>query len=223
MNPVETIKGKITNWDETGRLSITAQYANVDLFLKRGYKDVEITLIDARPLSDKQRRMCYALLHEIADWQGQDIETTKTERKLDFTINELERNGDKLLSFANAPVSVVRAFQRYLVEFVIVHDIPTKIPLWKYADDIGDYVYRCLINKKCAVCGKYADLHHLEGSFVGMGNNRDKINHIGLEAMSLCRQHHQLYHTIGQKDFFDKYHFDRGVIIDKTIKKIYNL
>lgn len=221
MNPVETIKGKITGWDESGRMSITAQYDNVELYMRRGYKDVEITLIDARPLSDKQRRMCYALLREIADWQGQDIETTKTERKLDFTINELERNGDKLLSFANAPVSVVRAFQRYLVEFIIVNDIPTKIPLWKYVDDIGDYVYRCLINKKCAVCGKYADLHHIDR--VGIGRDREEIIHEGMEAMSLCRVHHTEAHTMGDTEFFKLYHFDGGIKIDRTICKIYNL
>lgn len=220
MNPIETIKGKITGWDESGRMTIIAQYDNVGLYLKRGYEDVEITLLDARPLSDKQRRMCYALLREIADWQGQDIETTKTERKLDFTINELERNGDRLLSFANAPMSVVAAFQEYLVQFVLVHDIPTKLPLYEYVSDIGHYIHHCLINKKCAVCGKYADLHHIDR--VGMGNDREEIIHEGMEAISLCRAHHTEAHN-DEREFMELHHFDGGVVLDKTLCKIYGL
>jgi hypothetical protein len=85
-------------------------------------------------------------------------------------------------------------------------------------DDIQDYVYQCLINKKCAVCGKRADLHHIDA--VGMGNDRTEVSHLGREVMSLCRVHHTEMHTIGKADFFQKYHFNSGVLADKTILKI---
>ena len=73
------------------------------------------------------------------------------------------------------------------------------------------------------MCGKRAELHHLEGSVVGMGNDRTKISHLGKEVMSLCREHHQEYHNIGNKEFLSKYHFNGGIIADKTICKIYGL
>ena len=90
-----------------------------------------------------------------------------------------------------------------------------------YVDDIQDYVYSCLVNKKCAVCGKPADLHHID--HVGTGRDRDEIIHEGMEAMPLCREHYTEAHTIGQKTFEDKYHFDGGIILDKTLCRIYGL
>jgi hypothetical protein len=118
-------------------------------------------------------------------------------------------------------MSLVAEFQRFLINFILENDVPVKRPLLEYVDDISHYVYMCLINKKCAVCGKRAELHHIDT--VGMSNNRHKIQHEGKEAMSLCREHHQEMHHIGTKDFFEKYHFNGGVKIDKTICKIYGL
>jgi hypothetical protein len=91
----------------------------------------------------------------------------------------------------------------------------------EYVDDIDDYVYACLINKKCPICGKKADLHHYEN--IGMGRNRDTIIHEGMEVISLCREHHTEAHTIGRDSFFKKYHIDGGITADKTICKIYKL
>ena len=90
-----------------------------------------------------------------------------------------------------------------------------------YVDDIQDYVYACLMNKKCPVCGKKADLHHLD--VIGMGRNRDEIIHEGLEVIPLCRDHHMEIHSIGKTEFFKKYHFDAGIIADKTICRLYGL
>ena len=113
------------------------------------------------------------------------------------------------------------AFQRFLVRFILEWDIPTRFPLLGMVDDIADYVYACLINRKCAVCGKRADLHHVD--HVGMGRDRQEIIHEGMEALPLCREHHDECHTIGQQTFLDKYHFDGGIEIDKTICHIYGL
>ena len=99
--------------------------------------------------------------------------------------------------------------------------MPVKRPLLELVDDIAHYTYMCLIHKKCVICGKKADLHHIDT--IGMGNNRNEVEHLGREVMSLCREHHTEMHTIGIKDFNDKYHLDGGVVADKTILKIYGL
>jgi hypothetical protein len=44
-----------------------------------------------------------------------------------------------------------------------------------------------------------------------------------MEALPLCREHHTEAHTMPDEDFFAKYHLDGGVVIDKTIAKIYKL
>ena len=118
-------------------------------------------------------------------------------------------------------MSLVCAFQRYLVDFIVGNDIPCSFPLLDYVDDMGGYIYSCLINKKCCVCGKKAELHHVDR--VGMGRDRTEIIHEGMEAMPLCREHHTECHTIGQITFNDKYHFDGGIVLDKTLCRIWKL
>lgn len=219
---IDHIRGRIVEYDERrGELVIRAPYSDLETMFRREYKDVDIQLVDSRPLSDKQRRSCYAMIREIADWSGDTTEAIKEALKLDFWTAELLQMADTMFSLSNAPMSVVAAFQTWLARFIVRNDVPTKKPMLDYVDDIDDYVYACLVAKKCPICGKKADLHHVEA--VGMGRNRDEIIHEGMEVMPLCREHHTEYHTIGRTDFFKKYHLNNGIIADKTICKIYGL
>lgn len=165
--------------------------------------------------------MCYALINAISDWSGEDRELTKEHVKFDFISSDIERIADGLFSLSNAPMSVIAAFQSYLVKFILSNDIPVKRPLYEYVDDINDYVNQCLLHKKCAVCGRHAELHHIDA--VGMGNDRKEIVHEGMEVISLCREHHTEAHKIGNKDFMARYHFNGGIQADKSICKLYGL
>jgi hypothetical protein len=128
---------------------------------------------------------------------------------------------DKVFSLANAPMDLIVEFQKLLIKFIIENDIPVKRPLLEYVDDVDHYVYMCLIHKKCAICGKKAELHHIDT--VGMGNDRTEVQHEGRECISLCRVHHKEFHDIGKASFLEKYHLNGGVKIDKTLLKIYGL
>lgn len=214
------LKGKIIDVKENGKAIIEASI-NATEFIRRNYKECYIDFIDSRPLSDKQRKMCYALINAIAEWSGSSTQEIKEAFKLEFWAEHVETLADKIFSLSNAPMSLVAEYQRFLIKFVIDNDVPVKRPLLEYVDDIAHYVYMCLINKKCVVCGKRAELHHIDT--VGMGNDRTEIMHEGKEAMSLCREHHKEFHDIGKSSFFDKYHLNSGIEIDKTILKIYGL
>ncbi len=221
-SPIDVITGRIVGYDEKrGEILIRAPYPHWELMIKRNYKECSLQLIDSRPLSDKQRNTCYMLLRDIAEYVGEGTDRTKEYMKIKFLAEDLNETADTLFSLANAPMSLVCAFQRFLVRFILDWDIPTRRPLNEFVDDINDYVYSCLITKKCCVCGKRADLHHIER--VGMGRNRDEIVHIGMESLPLCRDHHTEAHTMPDEDFFTKYHLDGGIVIDKTIAKIYKL
>lgn len=214
------IKGRILSVSEDGTAVIAAP---IDTYIltHRKVKEAYIDYIDSRPLSDKQRRMCYALINAIAEWSGETTEGTKTALKLEFWKNHIDTLADKIFSLSNAPMSLVAEFQRYLVRFIIDNDVPLKFPLLNYVDDIKDYTYSCLIHKKCVICGKHADLHHIDA--IGMGNDRNDVQHIGREVMSLCREHHTEIHLLGKSEFMEKYHLDGGIIADKTICRIYGL
>ena len=197
--------------------------ADIDIskYIKQNTKECYVEYIDSRPLSHEQRKMCYALINAIAEWSGSSTQEIKEAFKLEFWADKVETIGDKIFSLSNAPMSLVADFQRFLIGFILENNVPVKRPLLEYVDDINHYVYMCLIHKKCAICGKKADLHHIDT--VGMGNDRTEVQHEGREAMSLCREHHNEMHQIGKQEFFEKYHLNCGVKIDKTILKIYGL
>lgn len=220
--PNETVKGRIVGYDErTGELLIRARYDDWVTMTRREFKECLVQPIDSRPLSDKQRRACYALLREISDYTGMGQEQTKELMKLKFLAEELQETADRIFSLSNAPMSLVCAFQRFLVRFILDWDIPCGFPLLNFVDDVQDYVYTCLVNKKCCVCGARADLHHVD--HVGMGRNRNEIIHEGMKALPLCREHHTEVHAIGQDSFKQKYHLNDGIEVDRTIAKIYKL
>ena len=219
---IDRVQGRIVGYDEKrGELLIRAPYADFPTLVRREYEKapVDVILNDSRPLSDRQRRCCYAMLRDISDWSGMEVDGLKEHFKLDF-IARMEEDME-LFSLSNARMSVVAAFQTYLARFIVANDVPTRRPMLDYIDDIEDYVYQCVIHKKCPVCGQRADLHHLDA--VGMGRDRTQIIHEGLEVISLCRAHHTECHTIGRTAFFEKYHLTGGVTADKTICKIYGL
>ncbi|MCX4384297.1 MAG: putative HNHc nuclease [Clostridia bacterium] len=214
------LKGKIIELGSDGSALIKAKLPLVQA-VHRKVNEVYIDLIDSRPLSDRQRRMCYALIHAIAEWSGSNEEEIKQAFKLDFWAEQVDTLADKIFSLSNAPMSLVAEFQRFLVRFIISNGVPVKRPLREYVDDVRDYTYMCLIHKKCAVCGRRADLHHIDA--VGMGNDRNEVKHLGREVMSLCREHHTEIHTLGKAEFMEKYHLNGGIEADGTILKIYGL
>lgn len=223
METIDRVIGTIKDYDERrGIVTIEAPYDNFARMCRREYKNVEITMIDSRPLSSQQRKCCYALIRAIAQWSGDDERSMKEILKIDFWAGELLETADRIFSLSDAPMSIVASFQSWLVKFIVENDIPTDRPLLDFVDDVENYVYACLINKKCPICGKKADLHHYVS--LGMGMNRDEVVHEGMEVLPLCREHHTEVHTIGRSTFMSKYHLgDHGIVADKTICKIYGL
>ena len=220
--PYDVCEGRIVGYDErAGELLIRVPYDDYLTLTKREYKKCKVQLIDSRPLSSQQRKMCYALIREIADYSGMGDEMTKEYMKLKFLTENVEETADEIFSLADAPMSLVCAFQRFLIRLILDYDIPCRIPLLNYVDDIQDYIYACLIHKKCCICGRYADLHHVDR--VGMGRDRTEIVHEGMKALPLCREHHQEVDQIGDTAFYDKYHIIDGIPLDKTLCKIYRL
>jgi len=217
----ETIKGRIVGYDEKrGELLIRAPYADHFTMCKREFKECLVQPIDSRGLSDKQRRACYALIGAVSDYSGDSKDSTKEFLKLRFLASEIETLGEDIFSLANAPMSLVCEFQRFIVRFIIENDIPCDFPLLEFVDDIADYVYSCLINKKCCICGKGADLHH--HSRIGTGRDRETIDQDGMPVQPLCREHHIECHTMPQTEFDDKYHIT-PIPIDATLKRIWRL
>lgn len=219
--PIDIVRGKIVDVDEHGVMTIKAKYDDWRTMLRRDYKECNIQMIDSRPLSDRQRKTCYKLLREISNFTGMGIDPTKEYLKLKFLAEDLQVTADHIFSLSSAPMSLVCAFQRFLVNFILDWDIPCSFSLLNFVDDVPNYIYGCLAHKKCCICGQACDIHHVDR--VGLGRDREEIVHEGMEALPLCRIHHTEDHILGEQRFQEKYHIPGGIILDKTLCKILGL
>lgn len=181
--------------------------------------DVRVIWNDRRTISPEQQRKAWAILGEICVWAGyhpREKEDVNAHLKQRFLLQQVEEYQRQMFSLSDCSMTMAREYIDFLIEFCLMNDVPTRFSLAEYAEDVQKYVYACLLHKKCCICGKKADIHHCDGSTVGMGNNRKKINHVGRKLMPLCRQHHNECHNIGQTEFNVKYHVD-GIIADEKL------
>lgn len=214
----EILTGKVIDADRDG---LTIKTPIPAFFTKRDYTDCLVQFMDGRPLSNEQRKKAWALMTDIAQWAGTDKDETYTLFRLRFTQQIVDTLKRRMFHLSRATMTEAREYINYLVTFVLEFDVPLKVPLYQANDDIEYFMRECLMHKKCAVCGKRAQLHHVDrvGSH---GGSRGTINHLGLRAEALCAEHHAQAHSIGQAEFDEMYHF-YGIPIDAEIAKTYRL
>lgn len=176
---------------------------------------IEIRLTDGREISAEQRRKIFALVRDISAWCGHEPEYIRQYTQFDFRL----QNGVEPFSLSDCDKTTAREFISYLIEFCFIHAVPTRDTLLNRTDDIGKYLYSCLEYRRCAVCNEKADVHHIDT--VGMGRNRDEIIHVGMEAIALCRKHHQEAHTRGNA-FFEENHI-YGIKLDEYLCSVLKL
>ena len=176
----------------------------------------ELRLDDGRMISSDQRRKAYATLRDLSDWNGDLPEVLKEHMKYRF----METTGSPYFSLSDCDMTTARHFITYLIDFALEHGIPLFDTAVNRAEDIDAYLHSCLMHKRCAVCGKDGEFHHVTP--IGMGRNRLEICHLGLLSMCLCRDHHTGCHTEGQSVFDEKYKI-YGIVADEMICKVWSL
>ena len=218
---MNVLDGKVTAFNEnTSTATVTVKVDNLGEFLRQSPREARVLLVDRRAITAEQRKKIYALIGEIGEWVGEYPETLKRQLKLDFRLKRLERMCDDF-SLADCPEALASEFIDYLVEFIVENGVPTKVPILELCDDIEKAIYACLKHKRCVVCGAKAQLHHVDR--IGMGNNRNKVEHIGRKALPLCAEHHAEVDILGDNAFLEKYHLTNGVEITEEIAKVYKL
>lgn len=217
--------GLIVDLLKDGTAVIKAKIPNIEQALRRGFLKVEIILWDGRRISPEQRRKCYALLGEIAEYTdgirtAETVDEQKRLLKMEFMLRRMEATERRMFSLADCDMSTAREFITYLIDFIIANDIPTRVPLIDNCDDIAAYMYACTMHRKCAVCGKPADIHHCEGSRIGVGVDRDKVHQLGREVLPLCRVHHTELHAMPESEFIAKYHLQKVKLDEPLCKRL---
>lgn len=195
-------------------------------YVRQDMKKATVFLHDGRKHSRDQHGKVFALIGEIAMWAGYKASETSevnADMKRDFLLkrfDDLSAAAIKSFSMSDGDVTTVSLYISHLIDFILEHNIPTKRPLTEMCEDIQAAVYSAMMHKRCIVCGRKADLHHVDR--VGMGNDRREICHIGMRALPLCREHHNEAHQHGDAALMGKYHLET-VVIDEKIAKKYRL
>lgn len=220
----ESVVGKITDINETGVASIKAIVPDMNRAVLRKYSTVHIIFDDGRRISCTQRRKCYALLGEIAEYTdgirtAETVDEQKRLLKMEFMLRRMEATERRMFSLSDCDMSTAREFITYLIDFIIANDIPTRVPLIDNCDDIAAYMYTCTMHRKCAVCGRPADIHHCEGSRIGAGVDRKKAHQLGREVLPLCRVHHTECHS-DEAGFIKKYHLQKVKLDEALCKRL---
>lgn len=190
-----------------------------------GADETEVRMLwqDKEEITADQRKKIFAINAEIALWSASDPEYVRKNLTADFLRANIERLQMSALSLAisgNCDKGTASLFIEYLINFCLENNVPTSRPLREYADDLERYTYAALLHKRCLICGRKADIHHVDA--VGMGYNRNTKPQIGALVMPLCREHHSEWHTIGRTAFEERYHAV-PVPMDKRIAGKYNI
>ena len=166
---------------------------------------------DPRHLSDAQRRKVWAICRDIADWMGDAAEYVRDYLMMNYCVAE----GIEPFSLSDADpadMETCRGFISYLMVFCIRHGVPCKCSFPQIAEEQDKLLYACLYYRKCTICGRpHADVHHYD--VIGMGRDRDKICHIGMRAIALCREHHMEAEQMGKESFSEKYYGLTGLYL----------
>lgn len=183
---------------------------------KRKITQAEVRLDDGRTISADQRRKIYATLRDISLYTGHTTEFLKDYFKADYVA----QTGGEWFSTRDVDMTTANRFLELLIEHCLRWDIPCQESMIERSPDVSRYLYLCLVHKKCAICGRKAELHHADA--VGAGRNRREILHTGMRAMPLCSDHHKEIHNIGRETFCTKYHV-YGIRLDTELCAIWGL
>ncbi|MEF7475240.1 putative HNHc nuclease [Pediococcus pentosaceus] len=180
------------------------------------YVDFEVA--DPRKASVQQRRLFFALLHDIETCFVVPSEFLKS---MFYTQYEFYTAG-KSISLSDATESSVSDANTLLdlvIDFMFEWRVPFKKGYELLPKEEQYFIYQCCRHRVCLVCGEHADIHHVD--VVGR-TNRNKIDHSKRHVLPLCRAHHGEIESIGPIKFSEKYHVPvEGVKLNvKDLKRL---
>ena len=169
-------------------------------------------------ISDEQRKLLFALWRDYETYTGVPIDAVEAWFKYEYMIHA---DLDRLPSVSRGRMSkhLATDFITYTLEYYLSNGIPFQQADWYKGADVARVCYAMLMKRICFVCGKEnSDVHHLNGSTVGMGNDREKVSHVGRRVVCLCREDHGKIHQGGELAFFRKHHIVPIKLTEKEVR-----
>lgn len=203
------------------RIVITLPVEKVTTGLKTELEEylnnLPITVIPVKKLSQAQNGLIHVLLKEFGEQLGYTLLEIKELMKEQFAIAT-----DRLdFSTAKCDMQTANEFIAFIIEQALEMGVNLYIlgkhdTRYKHILEIDNitqrYVIACLRKRTCCICGKVhdeyntIDLHHYNNVNTIGGMEQD--DGFKTPFMSLCRDHHNLFHNKGKRHFEDLYHIE---------------
>ncbi|WP_394267852.1 putative HNHc nuclease [Limosilactobacillus vaginalis] len=177
---------------------------------------VELSVEDGRHITPDQRKKIYALMNDFCTYTGYVPEEAKAYFK---SMVEGIFNVEPF-SLSDCSVTTASYMITTILDFMFHEDIPFRTKIWDSLPSDFPRVAMCVKHRRCAICLKeHADIDHV--TTVGMGRNRNKINHEGMYIEPLCRVHHTIRHVMGIKSFMQRYHLKPIKVTPELAKELH--
>lgn len=150
-------------------------------------------------ISPEQRKKIYAIFNDIESYTGETADDVKIKTKNHFIQNSEYED----FSLSNCTKQLAEDFINHLIQLCFEIGVPLSENPAKSYTDIDRYLKLCIEQRKCAICGIDAEIHHWDSVGANGGRKHDDSN---LRKIALCRTHHTEAHKIGRDHFQDKYH-----------------
>ena len=177
---------------------------------------VELSVEDGRHITPDQRKKIYALMNDFCAYTGYVPEEAKAYFK---SMVEGIFNVEPF-SLSNCSVTTASYMITTILDFMFHEDIPFRTKIWDSLPSDFPRVAMCIRHKRCAIClEEHADIDHV--TTIGMGRNRNTINHTGMYIEPLCRVHHTIRHAMGIKSFMQRYHLKPIKVTPELAKELH--
>lgn len=204
--------------------------------LKKFLQNCKWEIQTVQTLSLKQMKLAHILLKELGEMIGYTGQEMRVLLQNEFCkLREIEYFSLSPSKTKAASKEAANDFITYIIEWAILNNYnlilhegygenKTLRSVREVVPEIRRYVLACLSAKACAVCGTYhnVELHHYDS--VNSIGGYEHCDGLKTRFMSLCREHHSLYHSIEQKEFENRFHIE-GVWLNPNLvimlKKIY--
>lgn len=202
---------KYRETEEGTELIILVPKCNLgDMLTKKQIKQAEIRFDDGRHISAEQRKKVYATIRDISDYTGYLPE----EQKEWLKYLHISNTGCDYFSLSDCTMDTAREFINTILEYALEEGVPLSEEAINRTDDIGRYLYFCIMHRKCAICGRPGEIHHEDA--IGMGNDRRKVDDSNYKKICLCRLHHTKAHELGVERFKQMYKV-YGIVVKEDI------
>ena len=178
---------------------------DLEVFMENQYKGRMFGFLE--PLikdttSDEQRKHYWALIGDISDYTGDPKWQIVLRMKYLYMLVHDKKKEPSMARNAMKS-SDARLLIQTIIDYALEHDIPLKKDYLSQMEE--KQLFAMTIKRKCWLCGKHADIHHVDS--LGSGRNRQTYqDHDKHTYMALCRGCHQKAHLMGQKSFEEEYH-----------------